>query len=114
MKNHADRLVIFGITGDLARRMTFRALYRSVEETWRIVPPLLDHPSDVRPYPRGSWGPDEAETLLRGHPRWQQLWLPRRDESVNRTSQRAGDGVDLRIRLIGVGRLAHALAGLQS
>jgi glucose-6-phosphate 1-dehydrogenase len=28
MKNHADRLVIFGITGDLARRMTFRALYR--------------------------------------------------------------------------------------
>ncbi len=28
----------------------------SVEETWRIVPPLLDHPPDVRPYPRGSWG----------------------------------------------------------
>jgi len=24
----ADLLVIFGITGDLARRMTFRALYR--------------------------------------------------------------------------------------
>ena len=48
----------------------------SVEETWRIVQPLLDHPPDVRPYPRGSWGPDEAETLLRGHPRWQQPWLP--------------------------------------
>ena len=32
MDNHrdaaADVLVIFGITGDLARRMTFRALYR--------------------------------------------------------------------------------------
>jgi glucose-6-phosphate 1-dehydrogenase len=28
MENHADVLVIFGITGDLARRMTFRALYR--------------------------------------------------------------------------------------
>jgi glucose-6-phosphate 1-dehydrogenase len=26
----------------------------SVEETWRIVQPLLDHPPDVRPYPRGS------------------------------------------------------------
>jgi glucose-6-phosphate 1-dehydrogenase len=38
--------------------------------------PLLDHPPDVRPYPRGSWGPEEAETLLRGHPRWQQPWLP--------------------------------------
>ena len=24
----ADALVIFGVTGDLARRMTFRALYR--------------------------------------------------------------------------------------
>ena len=48
----------------------------SVEETWRIVQPLLDHPPDVRPYPRGSWGPDDAETLLRGHPRWQPPWLP--------------------------------------
>ena len=48
----------------------------SVEETWRIVQPLLDHPPHARPYPRGSWGPEEAETLLRGHPRWQQPWLP--------------------------------------
>jgi glucose-6-phosphate 1-dehydrogenase len=28
MENRADLLVIFGITGDLTRRMTFRALYR--------------------------------------------------------------------------------------
>ena len=48
----------------------------SVEETWRIVQPLLDHPPDVRPYPCGSWGPEEAEALVRGHPRWQQPWLP--------------------------------------
>jgi glucose-6-phosphate 1-dehydrogenase len=48
----------------------------SVEETWRIVQPLLDHPPDVRPYPRGSWGPDDAEALVRGHPRWQPPWLP--------------------------------------
>ncbi|HYV77306.1 MAG TPA: hypothetical protein VE979_04210 [Streptosporangiaceae bacterium] len=38
--------------------------------------PLLDHPPDVRPCPGGSWGPEEAETLLRGRPRWQQPWLP--------------------------------------
>jgi prefoldin subunit 5 len=38
---------------------------------------------------------------------------PRRAQSVNRTSPQVGDGVDLRIRLIGVGRLAHALAALQ-
>jgi glucose-6-phosphate 1-dehydrogenase len=48
----------------------------SVEETWRIVQPLLDHPPDVRPYPRGSWGPDDAQALVRGHPRWQPPWLP--------------------------------------
>ena len=28
------------------------------------------------PLPGGSWGPGEAEVLLRGHPRWQQPWLP--------------------------------------
>jgi len=93
MENHADLLVIFGITGDLARRMTFRALYRlerrgllygpvigvaSEDMTTGelIMQPLLDHPPDVRPYPRGSWGPDDAETLVRGHPRWQPPWLP--------------------------------------
>jgi glucose-6-phosphate 1-dehydrogenase len=47
-----------------------------VEETWRIVQPLLEKPTAVRPYRRGSWGPDEAEALLRGHPRWQRPWLP--------------------------------------
>jgi glucose-6-phosphate 1-dehydrogenase len=48
----------------------------SVEETWRIVQPLLGRPPGVRPYPRGSWGPEEAETRVRGYPRWQQPWLP--------------------------------------
>ena len=106
MGNHrddaADLLVIFGITGDLARRMTFRALYR-LERRGLLDSPIIgvasdditteqlvkhareaivDSGQDVddavfdRPYPRGSWGPEEAETLLRGHPRWQQPWLP--------------------------------------
>ena len=47
----------------------------AVEETWRIVQPLLDNPPEVLPYPRGSWGPAEADSLTRGHPRWQQPWL---------------------------------------
>ena len=29
----------------------------SVEETWRIVQPLLDSPPPVRPIAKGSWGP---------------------------------------------------------
>lgn len=48
----------------------------SVEETWRIEQPLLDQPADIRPYLRGSWGPDDAEALIRGRPRWQPPWLP--------------------------------------
>jgi glucose-6-phosphate 1-dehydrogenase len=47
----------------------------SIEETWRIVQPLLDHPPDIQPYQRGSWGPRAAQSLVRGHHRWQQPWL---------------------------------------
>ena len=36
-----------------------------VEETWRIMQPLLDDPPPARPYQRGSWGPAEADALLR-------------------------------------------------
>ena len=46
-----------------------------IEETWRIVQPLLDHPGKIHPYEPGSWGPDAARELLRGHRGWQQPWL---------------------------------------
>jgi glucose-6-phosphate 1-dehydrogenase len=66
-----ERLLHAAILGD---RQLF-ARQDSVEETWRIVQPLLDDPPEIRPYQRGSWGPAEAESLVRGHPRWQQPWL---------------------------------------
>jgi glucose-6-phosphate 1-dehydrogenase len=47
----------------------------SVEETWRIVQPLLDAPPPVQPYAQGSWGPDGYESLLAGFPRWREPWL---------------------------------------
>jgi glucose-6-phosphate 1-dehydrogenase len=47
----------------------------SVEETWRIVQPLLDDPPPIHGYRRDSWGPPEADTLLRGHQGWQPPWL---------------------------------------
>jgi len=47
----------------------------SVEETWRIVQPLLNDPPPVYRYPEGSWGPPQARQLLRGHPAWQEPWL---------------------------------------
>jgi glucose-6-phosphate 1-dehydrogenase len=47
-----------------------------VEETWRIVQPLLDKPSEVHPYAPGSWGPPEAEKLVTGFGGWHGPWLP--------------------------------------
>ena len=46
-----------------------------VEETWRIVQPLLDAPPLVQPYKSGSWGPPDAAKLLAGHPGWREPWL---------------------------------------
>jgi glucose-6-phosphate 1-dehydrogenase len=47
----------------------------SVEETWRIVQPLLDTPPPVELYKPGSWGPASAGRLLAGHPGWRNPWL---------------------------------------
>ncbi len=41
-----------------------------VEQTWRIVQPILDFPSPVHPYFRGSWGPAEADRLLHPGDHW--------------------------------------------
>jgi glucose-6-phosphate 1-dehydrogenase len=48
----------------------------TVEETWRIVQPLLDEPGPVHPYEAGGWGPDEANGLTRGVCPWFEPWLP--------------------------------------
>ena len=46
-----------------------------VEQTWRIMQPLLDAPPPVHVYAPGSWGPPEADKLLAGHGRWQEPWI---------------------------------------
>jgi glucose-6-phosphate 1-dehydrogenase len=48
----------------------------SIEETWRVVQPLLDEPGSVHPYDQGTWGPKQAEELVRGTGHWSQPWLP--------------------------------------
>jgi len=47
----------------------------SVEESWRIMQPLLDAPPPVLPYAPGSWGPAAADRLLAGHGRWHDPWV---------------------------------------
>ena len=43
----------------------------SIDETWRIVQPLLDAPPRVLPYKPGSWGPAKADRLVQ----WRTPWL---------------------------------------
>jgi glucose-6-phosphate 1-dehydrogenase len=46
-----------------------------VEETWRIMQPLLDSPPPVEPYKPGTWGPKAADKLVAGHGKWHGPWL---------------------------------------
>jgi glucose-6-phosphate 1-dehydrogenase len=46
-----------------------------VEETWRIMQPLVDSPPPVHAYAPGSWGPAAADQLLEGLGRWHDPWV---------------------------------------
>jgi glucose-6-phosphate 1-dehydrogenase len=47
-----------------------------VEEAWRIFEPLLREPPPVKRYAPGSWGPREAEQLVKGFGSWHGPWAP--------------------------------------
>jgi glucose-6-phosphate 1-dehydrogenase len=47
----------------------------AVDETWRVMQPLLDAPPPVHKYAPGSWGPDAADELVAGHGRWHEPWV---------------------------------------
>jgi glucose-6-phosphate 1-dehydrogenase len=49
----------------------------SVEETWRVMQPLLDAPPPVESYQPGTWGPPGADALVDGFGGWRTPWLPR-------------------------------------
>ncbi len=46
-----------------------------VEEAWRVMQPLLDAPGPVHSYAPGSWGPRQANDLVRGHSNWHEPWM---------------------------------------
>jgi glucose-6-phosphate 1-dehydrogenase len=65
------------LLGDaLAGRTQLFTREDTVEETWRIVQPLLDEPGPVHPYAPGTWGPKEADQMCRGICQWYEPWLP--------------------------------------
>jgi glucose-6-phosphate 1-dehydrogenase len=47
----------------------------AVEETWRIMQPLLDSPPPVQPYKPGSWGPEAVDDLTAEYGGWQHPWI---------------------------------------
>lgn len=46
-----------------------------VEETWRLMQPLLDAPPEVQSYNPGSWGPSAANGLTAECGGWQEPWV---------------------------------------
>jgi glucose-6-phosphate 1-dehydrogenase len=47
----------------------------SVEESWRVMAPLLTSPPPVHTYAQGSWGPPEADGLVAGCGGWHGPWI---------------------------------------
>ena len=46
----------------------------NIEQTWRIMRPLLEKPPKVHPYKPGSWGPKAAEGLVADYGGWHEPW----------------------------------------
>jgi glucose-6-phosphate 1-dehydrogenase len=67
-----ERLLADAIEGNPARF----AREDGVEEAWRIVAPILEHPGPVHRYEPGSWGPEEASALFGGARGWHNPQLP--------------------------------------
>ncbi|MBV1853713.1 glucose-6-phosphate dehydrogenase [Catellatospora tritici] len=47
-----------------------------VEETWRIMQPLLDSRPPVHPYAKGGMGPEAADALVADFGGWREPWMP--------------------------------------
>ncbi len=48
----------------------------SIEESWRVMAPLIESPPPVHPYAPGTWGPEEGERLVAGYGCWHGPWVP--------------------------------------
>jgi glucose-6-phosphate 1-dehydrogenase len=66
-----ELLLNAALTGD----QQYFAREDAIEETWRIVQPLLDAPPPIHSYQRGSWGPSEADALTKNDHCWHKPWL---------------------------------------
>jgi glucose-6-phosphate 1-dehydrogenase len=63
-----ERLLSDALRGD----STLFPRWEVIEETWRIVQPLLDAPPPLETYSEGTWGPPAAAELAEGHGGWKE------------------------------------------
>jgi len=63
-----ERLLFDALRGD----STLFPRWEVIEETWRIVQPLLDSPPPLEEYDRGTWGPASAQRLAEEHGGWRE------------------------------------------
>ncbi len=63
-----ERLLTDALHGDT----TLFPRWDVIEETWRIVQPVLDDPPAVETYRRGAWGPRRVANLARRHGGWRE------------------------------------------
>jgi glucose-6-phosphate 1-dehydrogenase len=67
-----ERLLADAIEGNAA----LFARQDSVEEAWRVVMPVIEHPGLVSRYDPGSWGPPEANAVIDGGTHWHNVETP--------------------------------------
>ena len=48
-----------------------------VEAAWRVIDPILDNAAPLVEYEPATWGPPEAERIVRGNSVWRNPALPR-------------------------------------
>lgn len=63
-----ERLLSDALRGD----STLFPRWEVIEETWRIVQPLLDSPPPLEPYERGTWGPAGADAMATEYGGWRE------------------------------------------
>ena len=73
-----ERLLFDALRGD----STLFPRWEVIEETWRIVQPLLDSPPPIEEYERGTWGPEAAERLAAEHGGWREPDVDHRQTST--------------------------------
>ena len=63
-----ERLLTDALHGDSTRFPRWEV----IEETWRIVQPILDAPTPIETYDRATWGPPAADAIAEGHGGWRE------------------------------------------